>query len=604
MITALIFSALCQRALADPPEPESIRASAVTYDDQLKYKPDFQSFRYANPNAPKGGEIRIGYTGSFTTLNPFYLRGRAPSYIQSLVFQRLGAVPEDDYSASYGVLAKSVEIAADKSWMAVELRPEARWHDGTPLTAEDVAFSLATLTRYGKPAYSSKLGGVKSATVENAHRIVFRFANGENRQMPRELFTMPIISKAYYSKVPFNQISMVPPMGSGPYRVASFQSSGSEIVYERVRDYWAKDLPAQRGLFNFDRVVIDFYMEGAILFEAFKAGAVDVIWDWDLRRWATGYDFPAAKRGDVKRLLIKVPGAIGANAISLNMRQKRFQDRRVRAAFDEMFDFEWINKNYMSGGKTRAYSFFQGGADLENPAGPPSDEELRYLNPLRALVPPEVFGPGFRPPAHSPGDERSHLVRAFELLKAAGCRFVRLDSGEPFAGRMLDPEGKPFDVDLIDSDPSGLKYTLFFAKSLSRLGIVIRPRLVDPAEFQRAMQDFDFDATYDYMPGSDAPGAGLRDLLGSAAASTTSSNNQNGVADPAVDQLINDVIASRNRRENAAAARALDRVIMWNRYYLPTWADSVWRFAYWNKFGHPAYDKPEPFDPVIEWWAK
>ena len=585
-------------------QPNFVRSHALSYADTPRLAPGFAHFRNANPEAPKGGTLRIGWTGSFESLNPFYPVGRAPYELRTLFFQHLSVSPSDEWQAGYGLIARDFDVADDKRSMAVNLRPEARWHDGSPITAEDVEFTFHALVRHGWPGYRSGYRDVESVVVESPHRILFRFRTSTNRELPRVISGMPVLSKNYYRTHRFDQTSLQIPMASGPYRIASANSSGGRIEFERVPDYWAKDLPVQKGLFNFDRIILEYTRDYAIMFEVFKAGLMDFFWEWDAARWATGYGFRAVREGRVQRTALVRDEANGAPALIFNMRRAPFNDTKVRAALAELLNFEWINESYLWSSSERVTSFFHRSADLSAARGLPDADELSLLEPLRDQIPPEVFTTVYRPPNHSDG-ERIHLNRAFTLLQSAGFQVAPIRAGGLFAGKLIDPRTRrPFRIKFVYTDPATERFLLFYSRSLARLGIEAELTRIDSSALQATLRSFDFDAVFNYMNGYESPGNELRSSVASASAAEPGSENLPGITDPAVDRLVEAVIRAPTYRELSAAARALDRVLMWNHYFLPTWTAKESRLAFWDKFGRAETAHPSKFDPMSEWWMR
>lgn len=593
----LVFSSVA-------PAQEGRSVHGVTAGDELLYAPGFPHFRYANPHAPKGGHITVGRLGPYETLNPFYPRGKAAREIISLTFLPLGAFPNDDVHAGYGVIARDFELSPLGDRMAVNLRDEAVWHDGSPITAEDVVFTVEILSKHGYPSFRDSFKDVISVTAETPKRAVFRFKDGRNPLLPTYVAGLTVLSRAYYSTHRFDAQTSEPPLGNGPYRATAYDDLGRRLSFERIREHWSEKLPTQAGFFNFDRVSVETYRDATVLFEALKAGDVDLFWETNATRWHRGYDFPAARDGRVKRLESADEGALWPMAIVFNLRLDKFKDRRVREALALMIPFRQINESYFWGDADRMDSVFYGSSDLSARGTLPDAAELAILEPLRASIPREVFEKPFA--ADDASDNlRANAWRAIGLLREAGYDVVPVRSGLPNAGRMVHKStGRPFEFDFIFTAPHAEREVLLYKQYLARIGIVLNPILVDPARREDLVKRFAFEAQFSHMPGNEHPGPFYRNLVGSESANVPNTHNLPGIADPAVDAIVDAMIAAKSRRERAAAARALDRVLLWNRYYLPAWEVRKTRLAYRDRFGWSPGMVRARFDPVIEWWAK
>ncbi|MCK0197116.1 extracellular solute-binding protein [Ancylobacter sp. 6x-1] len=572
----------------------------------LKYAPDFPAFDYVSPDAPKGGTFsQIGPTAAynqsfntFNSLNGYILKGDGAQGLD-LIFDSLMVRAFDEPDAVYGLLARSVAVSADGTLYRFRLRPEARFHDGSRLTSADVAFSLLMLKLKGHPIIAQQLRDMTSVAAEGEDALAIRFAAKRARDVPLYVATLPVFSKAYYAGRPFDQTTMEPPLGSGPYRIGRFEA-GRFIAYERVADYWGRDLPVNRGINNFDVLRFEYFRDRDIGFEAFKAKSYLFRQEFTSRTWATGYDFPAFKDGRVKRESLPDQTPSGAQGWFLNLRRPQFSDRRVREALSYAFDFEWTNRNLMFGLYERTTSFFENSElKAEGPAGP---DELALIETVKGKVPPEVYdelkGEPWSPPvSDGSGQDRALLRHAVQLLREAGWSIRD--------GRLANDKGQPFTLEFLDDEGSLERHTAPFIKNLGTLGIAASFRVVDPAQYQQRLKEFDFDATVRRFSVSTLPGEALRAFFGSRAAATPGSNNLSGIASPAVDALVETVIAARSRDELRSACRALDRLLRAGRYWVPQWYSGQHRIAYWNVFARP--DKPAPrYDRAIpsSWWAK
>jgi microcin C transport system substrate-binding protein len=569
----------------------------------LKYPKSFAHFDYVNPKAPKGGaliQMGISGTNTFNSLNPFILKGDSPEGLSlladdsggSLVFDSLMARAGDEPDAVYGLIAQSAEVAPDRASVIFHLRPEARWHDGTPITAADVVFTIETFKKKAHPLIRLTLRDFESARARDARTAEIRFKGDNRRDLPLIAATLPIISKAYYSTRKFDETTLEPPLGSGPYKVGPFKS-GTYIVYERVRDYWAKDLPVNRGRWNFDQIRYEYYRDRAAGFEAFASGTYDLREEFTSKIWATQYDFPAVKQGSVKLLTLPDNLPSGVQGYFLNTRRPALKDARVRHALDLAFDFEWLNKNMFYSLYTRTASYFEN-SDMRA-KGAPSAGELALLAPYRNSLPPAVLDKAYVPPTtDGSGNNRANLRAARALLAEAGYRVER--------GKLVDAKGVQLSLEFLEDDPRGVEIVAPYLQTLKALGIDAQARLLDPAQIERRRKAFDFDVIVLRYSQSLTPGVELRSYFGSAAASENGSYNLSGIADPAVDALIEKVIAARSREELVTATRALDRVLRAGHYWVSHWYKASHHLAFWDKFGRPATQPRFQRGILDTWW--
>jgi microcin C transport system substrate-binding protein len=550
----------------------------------LKYPPDFHHFDYVNVNAPKGGlfstvpTMRLNNQSfhTFNSLNAFILKGEAACGME-LTFATLMARAGDEPDAVYGQAAKSVQISPDKLTYRFTLRPEARFHDGSKLTAHDAAFSLTALKEKGHPLVIVQMRDMVKAEALDDATLIVTFAEKRARDVPLYVATMPIFSKAYYATKPFDESTLDVPLGSGPYKVGRFEAN-RYIEYERVKDWWGADLPVSRGLFNFDTVRLEFYRDRDVAFEGFSGRNYLYREEFTSRIWATRYDFPAIKDGRVKREVVPDQSPAGAQGWFMNTRRKQFKDPRVREALINAFDFEWTNKTIMYGAYARTVSPFQNSDGVA--AGLPSPEELKLLEPFRGKVPEEVFGEPFVPPvSDGSGQDRTLLRKASQLLTDAG--LVVKD------GKRRLPDGDVFKIEFLLDEPSFQPHHAPFIKNLGALGIEATPRLVDAVQFRARVEDFDFDMTTQRLPIAATPGDSMRATFSSHAAATKGSYNLAGIADPVIDALIEKILAVDTRAELTTACRAFDRVFRAGRYWVPHWYRDNHPLAYWDVFDHP-----------------
>jgi len=565
----------------------------------LKYPADFPYFSYVNPKAPKGGAFsQIGpnrqFNQSFQTfnsLNSFILKGDAAQGME-LTFATLMVRSGDEPDAMYGLAARSVRISDNGLTYRFVLRPEAKFHDGTPLTAHDAVWSLTTLKEKGHPIITQQLRDFSGAEAIDDRTLVVRFAENRGRDVPLFVAALPIFSRAYYSKKPFEESTLDIPLGCGAYKVGRFQP-GHFIEYERVKDWWGADLPVSRGQYNFDFVRFEYYRDREVGFEGFTAKSYLFREEFTSRTWATRYNFPAFKDGRVKRDVLPDDTPSGAQGWFINTRRNKFKDRRVREALIDAFDFEWTNKNIMYGSYDRTHSVFQNSPMMAK--GKPDAAELALLEPFRGKVPDEVFGEPYLPPvSDGSGQDRVWLRKGAELLNEAGCTIKN--------GKRVLPSGERLTIEFLSDEPTFQPHHLPYIKNLGVLGIDATLRLVDPVQYRARVDGFDFDITVERFSFSETPGDSLRTFFSSQAAATKGTQNIAGIADPAVDALIDIIITAKTRAEMVAGCRALDRVIRSGRYWIPHWYKASHWIAYWDVFGRPP-NQPRYFRGIPEtWW--
>ncbi|MDD9908953.1 MAG: extracellular solute-binding protein [Ahrensia sp.] len=591
-------------ALAANPAGEPLHGLSAF--GELKYAAEYTHFDYVNPEAPKGGTFNFSIPNwafnqnpqTFDTLNTFVLRGNAPPRMEmcfdALMFaENVSPSVGDEPSAIYGMLAQSVEISEDRNRYTFKLRPEARWHDGTPITAADVAFTYETFKEEGHPSIALALRHLEAVEVveERTATLVF---NGE--QSDRAILTaavMPIVSRAFYTANSFTDTTMTPPLGSGPYKVGRV-SAGNFIEYERATDYWAKDMPFNVGRNNFDTIRIEFYRERQAAFEAFKKGDIHYRQEFTSKTWATEYDFPALNEGKVKRQLFDAEKSPSFQGWAVNRRRAKLADPRTVQAIGLCFDFEWTNDNLFFGAYARSHSYFVGSEFAAS--GKPSAQELALLEPLRDKLDPSVFDEAFmQPVSDGSGGDRSLLRRANALLEEAGWKRE---------GRILvDAQGRPFTVEFLIRSPTFERILGRFVANLKRLGIEASIRLVDPAQYQARLDTFDFDITgiarsYGATPTAEA----LEQIFQSDYAGIEGSLNLSGLKDEAVDALIDKMRKVASREELTTLLRALDRVLRSTHSWIPNWHSANHRVAYWDMFGFPERKPDYAFPVEATWW--
>ena len=565
----------------------------------LKYGPDFRHFDYVKPDAPKGGRVRLFAIGSFDSLNPFTFKGEAASGVGS-TYDRLIKPALDEPGSEYGLIAEAVAKPEDNSFVAYRLRKEARFHDGTPITPEDVIWSMENLKK-AHPFYAFYYRDITKVEQTGEREVRFTFAVKGNRELPQITGQMPVLPKHWWTATgahgkprSLQETLLEAPLGSAAYRVADFKA-GEYVTLRRVPDYWGRDLPVNIGYDNFDEIHIIYFRDETVAFEAFKADEYDWRDENNSKRWATGYNFPAVKRGDVVLEKFYLKNSRGMQAFVFNLRRKKFQDRRVRQAFNLAFDFEWANRNLFYGQYTRTNSFFSNSELAAK--GLPQGRERKLLELIAGQIPPEALTKEYRNPVNeTPQQRRANLRKAMRLLMEAGWRLDK-------KGVLRNAKGEPFTVEFLLVSPAFERIVLPYAQSLKKLGIQTTVRTVDSAQYERRVKSFDFDIIVGSWGQSLSPGNEQRNYWGSAAADRPGSRNLAGIKDKAVDFLIDRIIYAKTREELIAATRALDRVLLWNYYVVPMWHITYERTARWNRFGKPARipDYSVGF-PDIWWW--
>jgi microcin C transport system substrate-binding protein len=585
-------------ARAQPIVLDADRHGMSAFGD-LALPADFPHFAYVNPQAPKGGLFSEavssrGFNGSFLTfnsLNAYILKGEG-AYGMDYIFASLMVRAGDEPDAMYGLAAQSVRITDKGLTYRFTLRPEAKFHDGTPITAQDVVWSLVTLKEKGHPIITQLLRDFAGADAADDKTVIARFKEKRGRDVPLFVASLPIFSKAYYAARPFDESTLDVPLGSGAYKVGRFEV-GHYIEYAQVTDWWGAKLPVAVGQGNFDIIRYEYYRDREVGFVGFSAKNYLFREEFTSRTWATRYDFPAFKDGRVVRRRIPDDTPSGAQGWFMNTRREQFKDKRVREALIDAFDFEWTNKNIMYGAYKRTQSVFENSP--MKATGKPDAAELKLLEPFRGKVPDEVFGEPYLPPVtDGSGQDRRSLRKGALLLEQAGIKLVN--------GKRALPNGQPFVIEFLSEEPSFSPHHLTYIKNLETLGIQATLRIVDPVQYRARVDNFDFDITVERMSFSSTPGDSLRNYFTSQAAKTKGSQNLAGIADPAVDALVDLIIAARTREDLTTACKALDRVIRAGRYWIPHWYASTHSIAYWDVFGFPER-QPRCFRGIPDtWW--
>ena len=562
------------------------------YGEPAKYPASFKHFDFVNPDAPKGGELRQSGFGGFDSLNPFINKGVAADDI-GLIYDTLTRHSLDEPFTEYGLLAEKIEVAPDHSWVRFYLRPQARFHDGQAVTAADVVFTFDALMKDGAPQYKAYYADVAKATAEDAQRVRFDFKRSNNRELPLILGQLPVLPKHWWSNREFNKGNLEIPLGSGPYKVADV-AAGRSIRYERVKDYWGNDLAVNRGFYNFDSILIDYYRDTTVALEALKAGQFDYWLEVSAKNWASAYDVPAVKDGRLHKEEITNHNPTGMQGFVFNIRRPLFQDPRVREALGLLFDFEWTNKQLFNGAYTRTHSYFEN-SELAA-SGLPGSDELKILEPLRAKLDPKVFNSVFEVPrSDASGIIREQQRRAYQLLQEAGWKIVD--------DKMVDADGKPVSLEFLLAQTDFERVLLPYKRNLADLGIELVIRRVDVSQYINRLRSRDFDMIVGGFGQSSSPGNEQREYWHSASADNPGSRNFIGLKDPAVDSLVEGLINADSRHNLVAHTRALDRVLLAGHYVIPNWHIKTWRVAYWDRLQHPQVT-PLYDVGLMTWWAK
>lgn len=584
--SGLLFGVIACCAQAAP------QHALTLYNEAPKYPANFQHFDFVNPDAPKGGTFRMAGFGSFDSLNPFISKG-VPEQNIGLIYDTLMAQSLDEPFTEYGLVAGKIEKAPDNSWVRFYLRPEARFNDGQPIRAEDVVFSFQTLMSAGSPLYRGYYADVDQVIAEDPLRVLFKFKHSNNRELPLILGQLTVLPKHWWESRDFAKSNLEVPLGSGPYRVTAVKA-GRSIRYERVKDYWGRDLPVNRGFYNFDVITSDYYRDNTVALEALKAGQFDYWLEMSAKNWANAYNTPAVAQGRLIKEQIANGNPTGMQGFVFNTRRPMFQDVRVRHALSLLLDFEWSNKQLFNGAYTRTRSYFENSEMAAT--GLPGPDELAILEPLRGKIPEQVFNEAFAPSqCDGSGMIRAQQRQAYQLLQEAGWRIVD--------DKMVDAQGKPVVIEFLLAQTEFERVLLPFKRNLADLGIDLVIRRVDVSQYITRVRSRDFDMIVGSFPQSNSPGNEQREFWMSSSADKPGSRNYIGLKDPAIDTLVESLINADSRASLVAHARALDRVLQWGYYVIPNWHIKTWRVAYWDHIGHPQV-APKYDIGINTWWIK
>ena len=590
-IATLLLSAAMVAGAAQGAEVRKSHGLAMHGD--LKYPANFRNFAYVNPAAPKGGEVRLSALGSFDSFNGFIIKGQ-PAIALGLIYDSLMTNSLDEPFSEYCLLCETVEVPKDRSWVTFTLRADARWHDGEPITVEDVIWTFNTLREKGEPFYRYYYSSVEKVQKTGDRSVKFSFKRGENRELPLIIGQLAVLPKHYWENRDFATTTLEPPLGSGAYKIETFEA-GRSITYARVPDYWGARFAVNLGFNNFDKVRYDYYRDSTVAIEAFKSGAADYRNENSSRHWATSYDIPAVRDGRLKKEQVPHKRSAGMQGFVFNMRRDIFADSRVRQALAHGFDFEWSNKTLFYGLYTRTSSFFQN-SDLAA-TGLPKGREREILAKFKSRLPAEIFTKAYRPPAtDGSGQNRKQLQQALTLLQQAGW-----DINEETRKLTHTETGKVMEFEVLLVSPLFERVVLPFKKNLARLGIEVSVRTVDSAQYQQRVENFDYDMIVWTWRQSLSPGNEQRGFWGSLAADRKGSQNYSGIKDPVIDDLIEMVVAAPTRAELVQRTRALDRALQWNHIVIPHWHGPYDRILSWNKFSRPSVI-PDRGTSLFTWW--
>lgn len=569
-----------------------VGAHALSMFGDVKYGPDFEHYDYVDPNAPKGGSVKLAAIGTFDSLNPFILKGVAAAG-SGQIYDTLLVNSADEAFTEYGLLVETIDMPEDRSWVAFTLREEARWHDGEPVTVDDVIWTFETLTTKGNPFFRQYYADVTDVSQTGPRTVKFTFGDTTNRELPLIVGQIAILPKHYWADRDFESTTLTPPLGSGPYRIASLEP-GRSITLERVPDYWGRDLPVNRGQDNIDVIRYDYYRDATVAIEALKAGEFDFRAENNSKEWATAYNIPEVENGRmIKELLVhEIP--TGMQGFWFNTRRAKFADPKVREALAFAFDFEWTNNNLFYGQYTRTKSYFSN-TELAS-SGVPEGQELEILEAFRGRIPDEVFTTAYEPPStDGSGSNRSNLRTARKMLEEAGwvIRDRKLVNGDT---------GEAMEIEFLLVAPAFERIVGPVVKNMERLGINARIRTIDPAQYQNRIDQFDFDIVVISRGQSLSPGNEQRNFWTTEAADIPGSQNISGVKDPVIDELVDLVIQAPDRETLVATTRALDRVLLSGHYVIPNWHIRSFRLIYWNKFGRPDTQPKYGLGFPGTWW--
>lgn len=585
IILAFILSCVAGLILAKP------QHAITLYDEPPKYPAHFTHFAYTNPHAPKGGILKLSAFGSYDSLNDFIERGNSARYL-NLLYDTLTIRSLDEPNTVYGLVAEKIEKAPDASWVRFYLRPKAKFNDGHPLTAEDVVFTFNILKEQGSPFYRQYYADIKQVIAEGKHQVLFTFKQSNNRELPMIVGELPVLPKHWWQGKKFTATNLTIPLGSGPYQITQIKA-GSSIRFERVKNWWAKDLPVVAGFYNFDIITVDYFRDMSVALEAFKAGQFDFNLEYSAKDWAKGYNCPALKEGKIIKKELDNHNIATIQGFIFNIRRPVFHDKKVRQAISLLFDFEWSNRQLFYNSYKRLSSYFENSEIAANEL--PTEAELAILEPLRDKVPAEVFEKVFTAPtSDGSGIIREQQRKAYQILHEAGYSIKN--------GKMVNKEGNQLKFEFLLAQANLERVILPFRANLAEIGIDMEVRRVDVAQFVNRLRSRDYDMISFAWSQSNSPGNEQRSYWSSASADQPSSMNVIGIKDPAVDILLEQLIKADTRESLVLHARALDRLLQWGYYLVWNYYTDKYRIAYWNKFGQPSI-APQYDIGLFTWWS-
>lgn len=575
---------------------------SVSMHGDVKYKAGFTHLDYANPDAPKGGTLKLHAVGTFDSLNPFIIKGSPASGLaylgQSYLYDSLMEQSNDEPFSMYGLLAETIERPDDNSWVAFNLRPEAKWADGTPLTADDVVWTFNAMMEKGAPFFKAYYGDVSAVEATSPSRVIFRFSHNDNAELPLIISQMTILPKHYWMAAgrDVGATTLTPPLGNGAYKVGAV-AAGRSIEYIRNPDYWGKDLPVNKGRFNFDRIVVDYYKDNNVALEAFLAGQYDYRLENTAKLWHTAYNSPALRDGRIVKEEVEHSRPAGMQGFLYNIRRPVFADPAVREALAYAFDFEWSNKQFAYSSYKRTNSYFEN-SDLAAPDEPPAGLELEILERYRGKIPDEVFTARYQPPkTDGSGNMRDNLRTAAKILDDAGWKLGA-------DGIRVNDKGVKLRFEIIEGNPMFERWVLPFIANLKKIGVTATFRVLDPAQYQNRMNEYDYDMTVGVIAQSDSPGNEQREFWGSAKADMVGSRNYIGIKNDVIDDLVEQVIRVKSREELVAYVHALDRILLSGYYVIPHWHSNTFNLVYWKKLERPQTLSPMAPGVADTWWTR
>lgn len=593
LLFVMVFAPFLMVRVALAEDTKVRRMLSYAYKSTPALADNFTHFPWVNLEAPKGGEITLGASGSYDSFNPYISKGD-PAPGLGLISQGFMSGNPDELQSFYVSMAEWIEVAEDSSFVRFKIRDEARWHDGVPVSADDVVFSINILRTQGAPIYRRYFIAIGEVVAEGPKTVRVMISDSNNSEAITSTFSLPILPKHYWKDRDFTATTLEPPPGNGAYRIAKFDP-GKSITYERVRGWWGQNLNVNRGLANFDRITYDLYRDSTVMLEAFKAGDIDFRSENVAKNWANSYDIPEVKDGRIIKHVFEYEEAGGISGFFMNSRRPPFDSILVREALSEMYDFEWANKTLFYDSYVRIRSYFPGALQAR---GIPEGEELAYLERWRNELPERVFTQEYTPPvSNGSGRDRRRRARALKLLSEAGWTLRN--------GQLVDASGKHMQIELFLPAGGGTLHAYEpFKRWLARIGIEMTIRLVESNVYYERLRVFDYDMTVLGFRRYFTPGNEQRDLWSSAAAQEDGSNNIMGISSPAIDEMIEELVRSPDRKSLNMRAQALDRALQWGFYLIPSWTSHGSRTAWWSTFAHPDISPRYSAPPIMSWWAK